>query len=171
VIRAAAQSEYGAMATWNTAATVGGAPEQVLGVLTEPEACARWSPVRFDLDHLDRPRPVTGTRGRLGGRVVGRRVDFDLEILHADQRRLELRACGSPASWHQPKLRKRSASHDADDRGVRGSVAPVRQHPISPLGWREPTAIGYVRANARQGEQQIPAPPGRRAADQAAPLV
>lgn len=75
-------------------ATVEASPERVLGVLTEPQVCARWSPVRFELDHLDQPRLATGTRGRLGGCLVGRRVDFDLEILRADHQRLELRACG-----------------------------------------------------------------------------
>jgi hypothetical protein len=70
------------------------APEEVLEVLTEPESCVRWSPVPFELDGLSQPHLVTGTRGRLGGRLVGRKVDFDLEILHADERRLELRASG-----------------------------------------------------------------------------
>jgi hypothetical protein len=69
-------------------------PERILHVLTEPDACARWSPVRFDLDRLTTRRLMTGTRGRLGGRLIGRRVDFDLEILHADRSRLELRAHG-----------------------------------------------------------------------------
>ena len=82
------------MGTWSTAATVDAPPERILHVLTEPEACARWSPVRFDVDRLTTPRLMTGTRGRLGGRLIGRRVDFDLEILHADRRRLELRARG-----------------------------------------------------------------------------
>ena len=82
------------MGTWSTAATVEAPPEEVLRVLTEPDACVRWSPVRFDVDDLTTPRLMTGTRGRLGGRLVGRRLDFDLEIVRADRQRLELRAHG-----------------------------------------------------------------------------
>jgi uncharacterized protein YndB with AHSA1/START domain len=82
------------MGTWSTAATLEAPPERVLSVLTKPESCARWSPVRFELDALGGARLQTGTRARVGGRLVGRRVDFDLEILHADQRGLKLRAHG-----------------------------------------------------------------------------
>jgi hypothetical protein len=82
------------MGTWSTAANVEATPERILHVLTEPAACARWSPVRFVLDGLTTPRLMTGTRGRLGGRLIGRRVEFDLEILHADCGRFELRAHG-----------------------------------------------------------------------------
>ena len=82
------------MGTWSTAATVDAPPEQILRVLTEPESCARWSPVRFDLDCVSTPRLVTGTRARLGGRLIGRRVNFEVEILHADGQRLELSARG-----------------------------------------------------------------------------
>jgi len=82
------------MGTWSSAATLDAPPERVLRVLTEPRSCARWSPVSFDLDGLANSRLATGTRARVGGRLIGRRVDFDLEILRADQRRLELRAKG-----------------------------------------------------------------------------
>jgi len=60
------------MATWSTATTVHGTPESVLTVLTDPEACSRWSPVGFELDELDEPRLITGSRARVGGRIAGR---------------------------------------------------------------------------------------------------
>jgi len=82
------------MGTWSTATTVHGSPERVLTVLTDPEACSRWSPVGFELDELDEPRLTTGSRARVGGRFVGRDVGFDVEILHADERALALRASG-----------------------------------------------------------------------------
>jgi hypothetical protein len=82
------------MGTWSTATTVHGTPERVLTVLTDPEACSRWSPVGFELDDLDEPRLTTGTRARVGGRLVGRDVGFDVEIVRADAHALELRARG-----------------------------------------------------------------------------
>lgn len=80
------------MGTWTTSATVDGAPEHVLGVLTDPDACERWSPVAFEVDGAR--RLATGSRARVGGSIVGRRVEFEVEILHADDRRLALRAQG-----------------------------------------------------------------------------
>jgi uncharacterized protein YndB with AHSA1/START domain len=81
------------MGTWSTSATVAAEPEHVLDVLTDPRACERWSPVAFELD--DAPaRLRSGTRARVGGRIAGRRVEFDLEITHADDESLALRAQG-----------------------------------------------------------------------------
>ena len=80
------------MGTWSTSATVDGQPEVVLDVLTDPDACERWSPVAFDVAGAQ--RLAAGSRARVGGSIVGRRVEFDVEILHADERRLALRAQG-----------------------------------------------------------------------------
>jgi hypothetical protein len=80
------------MGTWSTSATVEGHPEAVLDVLTDPDACERWSPVAFDVAGAQ--RLATGSRARVGGSIVGRRVEFDVEILQADERRLALRAQG-----------------------------------------------------------------------------
>ena len=80
------------MGTWSTTATVEGLPEDVLDVLTDPGACERWSPVAFEVDGAR--RLAAGTRARVGGRVVGRRIEFDVEIVEADDRRLALRAQG-----------------------------------------------------------------------------
>ena len=82
------------MGTWTTETTLEGTPEHVLGVLTEPAACARFSPVPFEVGGLTAPTLETGTRARLGGRIGGRSVEFDLDVLRADDRRLELRARG-----------------------------------------------------------------------------
>src|SRR4051794_31908475 len=80
------------MGTWSTSATIEGRPEQVLDVLTDPGAAERWSPVAFEVDGVRRLR--AGARTRIGGSIVGRRVEFDVEILEADERRLALRAQG-----------------------------------------------------------------------------
>jgi hypothetical protein len=37
------------MGTWITQTTVDGAPEDVLAVLTDPQACTRWSPIDFEV--------------------------------------------------------------------------------------------------------------------------
>src|SRR5213593_1919815 len=80
------------MGTWSTSATLEGHPERVLDLLTDPGACRRWSPVAFEVDGI--ARLATGSRARVGGSIVGRRVDFDVEILEAGERRLALRAQG-----------------------------------------------------------------------------
>src|SRR4051794_16355213 len=80
------------MGTWSTSATVEAEPEQVLDVLTDPTACERWSPVAFEVDGAR--RLAAGSRAGVGGRVVGRRIEFDVEIVEADDRGLALRAQG-----------------------------------------------------------------------------
>ena len=80
------------MGTWSTSATLAGHPERVLEVLTDPSACERWAPVAFEVDGVS--RLAQGSRARVGGSIVGKRVEFDVEILQADERRLALRAAG-----------------------------------------------------------------------------
>ena len=82
------------MKTWTATTTVDAGPEAVLDVLTDPDAVARWAPLPFDVDDLDTPRLVTGSRARVSGRLAGRRVGFDVEIHEADPRRLALAAHG-----------------------------------------------------------------------------
>src|SRR5437763_11034701 len=80
------------MGTWMSSATVDGRPEEVLELLTDPSAAERWSPVSFEVEGV--ARLSTGSRARVGGSIVGRRVEFDVEILEAGERRLVLRAQG-----------------------------------------------------------------------------
>jgi hypothetical protein len=82
------------MRTWTTQATVAGLPDEVLALLTEPEAIARWTPVPFELIDLDTDRLVTGSRARVLGRLAGRTLEFDVEVLAADDERLALSATG-----------------------------------------------------------------------------
>jgi hypothetical protein len=81
------------MGTWSTCTTINGEPARVLDVLTDPEACRRWSPVDFDLAGRA-ARLQAGTEARVAGRIAGREVGFDVRILQADERRLALRASG-----------------------------------------------------------------------------
>ena len=80
------------MRTWTAHATTDARPEDILAALTDPERCRDWAPVPFEVD--DDRRLRTGTRTRVNGRLAGMRVGFDVEIHHADDRRLHLSARG-----------------------------------------------------------------------------
>jgi carbon monoxide dehydrogenase subunit G len=86
------------MTTWTTSHKVGAAPQDVLAVLTDPEAATRWAPVSFELEDLDAERLTAGARAHVSGRLAGVRVGFDLEVHHADEERLALSAEG-PVSF------------------------------------------------------------------------
>ena len=82
------------MKTWTTQTWVAGTPEEVLELLTEPDAIVRWAPIPFELLDLDGARLQPGTRARVGGALAGRRLEFDVEIHEADEERLSLVANG-----------------------------------------------------------------------------
>jgi hypothetical protein len=81
------------MAEWSSSTEVDAQPDRVLGVLLDPEACRRWAPVAFDVDGAAE-RLSTGTRARVAGRLLGRELRFDVDILRADERGLALTARG-----------------------------------------------------------------------------
>jgi hypothetical protein len=80
------------MRTWTATATTDAHPAAVLDVLTDPDACARWAPVPFDVESGRRLR--SGTRERVSGRLAGKRVGFDVEVHAADETGLALSATG-----------------------------------------------------------------------------
>jgi hypothetical protein len=82
------------MATWETRTTVMGGPEDVLEVLTDPSAAQRWSPIGFELEQIEGDRLRSGTRAVLSGKLAGRGVSFDVEVIKASDGQLELRAIG-----------------------------------------------------------------------------
>jgi hypothetical protein len=82
------------MATWETRTTVMGGPEDVLEVLTDPSAARRWSPIGFELEHIEGDRLRSGSRAVLTGRLAGRSVKFEVDVLKASDGQLELRAKG-----------------------------------------------------------------------------
>jgi carbon monoxide dehydrogenase subunit G len=86
------------MRTWTATTTVDAKPEAILDVLTDPEACRRWAPVSFDVSGLgDAGRLASGSRARVTGRLAGRSVGFDVEVLEAHPERLSLQASGPVA--------------------------------------------------------------------------
>jgi hypothetical protein len=80
--------------TWRSSTTVNAAPEHVIDVLTDPDACARWSPIPFSLDTGGVVRLRAGTVTPVSGRLLGARVRFRLHTLAADPCRLRLHARG-----------------------------------------------------------------------------
>lgn len=82
------------MRTHMSSQTATAPPSHVLDVLTDPAACGRWAPIPFTTDHARGERLQAGTRTRLQGRIAGRSVSFDIDVLTADDRGLSLRASG-----------------------------------------------------------------------------
>src|SRR3954453_11487208 len=82
------------MRTWTATTTVDARPEAVLDLLTDPDACADWAPLPFEVDGLDAPRLRTGSRARVSVSLAGQRVGFDVHIHEAAPHRLALSAAG-----------------------------------------------------------------------------
>src|ERR1700749_77495 len=92
--RARAVGETAAMATWTTQTRMAGLPEDVLAVLTQPDAIARWAPIDFDLVDFDRDRLAAGDRVRVQGRLAGESAEFEVVVDEANDGRLALAAVG-----------------------------------------------------------------------------
>jgi uncharacterized protein YndB with AHSA1/START domain len=82
------------MSTWTATTVVDAPPREVLDLLTDPGAAARWSPVPFEVDGLGGDRLAAGARARLTGSLAGVRVGFDVEVHEAGPERLALSASG-----------------------------------------------------------------------------
>jgi hypothetical protein len=82
------------MATWTASTTMHAEPDDVLAVLTDPGACARWAPIPFALDRIDHDRLVAGCHAHVSGSLAGQRLGFDVRVFAADEDGLELTASG-----------------------------------------------------------------------------
>jgi uncharacterized protein YndB with AHSA1/START domain len=80
---------------------VTGTPEEILELLTAPEVVARW-PVPFELAE---GRLVAGGQRRVDGRLAGRAVEFGVQVLQADERRLAP-GDGSWRAWRSYLLKR-----------------------------------------------------------------
>jgi Polyketide cyclase / dehydrase and lipid transport len=83
-----------AMSVWTTSTQANARPEQVLEVLTDPDAIRLWSPIDFDVEDLDGVRLEAGSTARVSGKLAGVRVGFDVEVHSADEYGVELTAHG-----------------------------------------------------------------------------
>lgn len=82
------------MATWTAQASMAGLPDDVLTVLTEPDAIARWAPIPFEVLDFDGDRLAAGDRVRVQGSLAGRSLQFEVDVADADDGRLALTATG-----------------------------------------------------------------------------
>lgn len=82
-----------AMRTWTAQTTASATPEEVLATLTDPETCARWAPLPFEVED-DVRRLATGTRTRVSGKLAGRRIGFEVCVHEARSDGLRLSAQG-----------------------------------------------------------------------------
>ena len=82
------------MSTWSTRTTTTGTPDEVIAVLTDPDAIRRWSPIDFRIEQLDSDRLAAGTRARVSGCLSGRCPTFDVDVSAADAGRFALTASG-----------------------------------------------------------------------------
>ena len=116
------------MCSWRSNATVPGSPADVLELLTEPDAIARWSPVPFEVLTLDAGRLAAGSHARVAGRLAGRSVEFDVDVLRASDDRLDLIARGPISIDVRYRLRRAGAGSEieasvsVEGRGLCGRV-------------------------------------------------
>src|SRR5215213_10045416 len=83
------------MYTSRSQTTVPASPAEVLALLTEPEAIARWAPIPFEVVPARWRRLKTGSHAHVAGRLAGRSVEFDVDVLHVSDQWLELVADGA----------------------------------------------------------------------------
>jgi hypothetical protein len=116
------------MCLWHSNATVPGSPADVLELLTEPKAIERWAPVPFEVTALDGARLESGSHARVAGRLAGRVVEFDVDVLRASVERLDLVAHGPISIDVHYRLRPADtgseieASVSVEGRGLFGRV-------------------------------------------------
>lgn len=144
------------MTTWTEEMWVAGMPDEILELLTEPDAIARWAPISFEVLELDDERLQAGSRARVRGGIAGRSVEFDVEIHEADDGRLSLLATGPVSIDAEYSLRPAdggsvvTASVSVSGRGLVGTVLA---HATDAL-----LAAGALRASvARIGAELEPA--------------
>jgi polyketide cyclase/dehydrase/lipid transport protein len=82
------------MAHFTTQTTTTASPEQVLDVLTDPDAIRDWAPIPFEVQELDGYRLEAGSLARVTGGIAGLNLGFDVEVHSADEAGLELTAEG-----------------------------------------------------------------------------
>jgi hypothetical protein len=82
------------MGIWTAEAETGGAPEDVMALLTRPAAIARWAPIPFELADFERDRLRAGDTVRVCGMLAGRSLEFEVDVAEADGGRLALTATG-----------------------------------------------------------------------------
>lgn len=82
------------MRTFTAHTTASSTPHQVVQLLTDPDAIARWAPIPFEILQLDRERLYTGATARIRGQLAGQPAEFSVLVLEVSDERLTLVAQG-----------------------------------------------------------------------------
>jgi hypothetical protein len=82
------------MAHFTTQTITSASREQLLEVLTDPDAIRDWAPIPFEVEELDGYRLEAGSLARVTGGIAGLNLGFDVEVHAADEDGLELTAEG-----------------------------------------------------------------------------
>lgn len=98
--------EIGGQEVWTACTAVPAQPCEVLRALTEPELIADWAPMSFELEDPSARSLRTGSREQVSGSIAGLRTSFEVEVLRADETRLELVAEGPLAMDVAYRLRR-----------------------------------------------------------------
>lgn len=79
---------------WTASAWLHSDPGEVLHALTVPSAIAQWAPVNFDVHGLSGGRLRAGCRERVSGSIAGIGTTFEVKVMRADNKGLQLLADG-----------------------------------------------------------------------------
>jgi hypothetical protein len=79
---------------WTATRFVAAQPPEVLRSLTDPELIGTWAPIDFEVDGLEGRRLRSGSHAWVNGSLGGVAAEFEIEVLHADERGLKLAARG-----------------------------------------------------------------------------
>jgi hypothetical protein len=148
------------MKRWTTETWLAGMPDEVLELLTDPEAIARWAPIEFEVLQLEGDRLETGSRARVRGGLAGRHLEFDVKIREAHNRCLSLSANG-PVSIDAEYLLSPTGGGSSVRASVsvsgRGFIGRALAGAVEAL-----LAAGVLRASvARLGRELEPVAPGQ----------
>ena len=79
---------------WTARRLVCAEPPEVLAALTDPEFIALWAPVDFEVEGLRGRCLREGSHAIVSGSLAGVAVEFEIDVLRADEEGLELQAHG-----------------------------------------------------------------------------
>jgi hypothetical protein len=137
---------------------VAGRPDNVLEVLTEPNAIARWAPVEFELVDGRCDRLRSGDSVRVRGFLAGRCLEFSVDVHAAARGRLSLTASG-PIELHVEYLAEEfddgsviHASVEVSGRGLIGRLLAQATDALLAAGALH-SAVGRI---ARELESRVP---------------
>ena len=139
------------MAQWTAQTRLNADPDEVLMLLTEPEAISRWAPITFDVVDWDGDRLMDGDRVRVEGQLVGRRLEFEVDVDQAHDGRLALTATGPIRLDVAFPLQRHAGRGPVAVYVASGRLSDdVSQHRTRDFGGADRRALCRVRPRARR---------------------